>query len=324
MLNLYGLFNSKTANSATIFMLHAIADPNDPNSSGLSPRLLAKFLEYLKHHDYTVLTLKEYIDALINKQPTNKTVIFTVDGYRDFYLNAYELFRQYNYPVTIFLTSDFIDRKLFFWWDQIEFSLTTTDKKRLELDELPSGSLPLTTEAERSEAITQVTRHCKTLSNDDKLLLLKKLIELLEVDLAGQPAGKYEPLKWSEILEMQENGINFHPHTQTHPIMSKLPSEQKRVEVRQAKERLEEQLGRPADIFCYPNGQWGDFDEEVISELKAAGYIAAVTGMEGFDLTTNETDLFRLRRYPIPNDVIRFKQFVCGLEFFKQSVLGER
>lgn len=319
---LYPLFNRYTRNTATIFMLHAISSGKPGDNHGLSPHLIERFLSFLKKNNYRVMSLEQYVQALLNHESTYKTVVFTVDdGYRDFYLNAFKVFKKYGYGATIFLTSDFIDRKLFFWWDQIEFSINSTKKNELEIDGIPSKTLQLTNELERSHAITAVTRHCKTLPNEKKLELLEELKQKLEIDLTGQPTGQYEPLKWSEIKEMNQHGIDFHPHTKTHPIMSKIPSEQKRTEVTQPKERIEAELGRPADIFCYPNGQWEDFDDEVIDELKKVGYNAAVTGMEGFDLTANETDMFRLRRWPIPYEEKHFKQYVCGLEVFKSKYL---
>lgn len=323
LFNLYALFNRYTRNTGTIFMLHAMSSGKEGDTHGTTPQLLESFFDYLKRGGYRVMSLDQYVNALLNHESAYKVVVFTVDdGYRDFYLNAFKVFKQYGYGATIFLTSDFVDRKLFFWWDQIEFSINSTNKQNLALDFLANGALPLTNEAERSQAITTVTRHCKTLPNEKKLELLEELKTVLEVDLTGQPTGQYEPLKWSEIKEMNQHGIDFHPHTQTHPIMSKLTSEQKRTEVSQPKERIEQELSRPADIFCYPNGQWEDFDDEVIAELNRSGYKAAVTGMEGFDLTTNDNDMFRLRRWPIPSELKFFKQYVSGLEKFKSQVLG--
>ncbi|RKX27177.1 MAG: hypothetical protein DRP47_06980 [Candidatus Zixiibacteriota bacterium] len=322
-LNLYRLFNRYTRNTATIFMMHAIASQTNPDSSGMDPNLLESFFIFLRENDYQVLSLKQYVQKLREKKATYKAVVFTVDdGYRDFYLNAFDIFCNYGYPATIFLTSDYIDRKLFFWWDQIEYVINNTSKEKLDLSFMERGDVTLSNATDRNESIKLITRYCKTLSNDNKIKLLNHLVEILKVDISSQPNGKYEPLKWSEIAEMQKHGIDFHPHTKTHPIMSKVELEQKRIEIIQPKQRIENQLNSKADIFCYPNGQWVDFDEEVISELKNAGYIAAVTGVEGFDNTQSQTDMFRLKRYPIPSDELRFKQYVCGLENLKRRYLG--
>ena len=178
--------------------------------------------------------------------------------------------------------------------------------------------------SQRSQVALDVTRYCKHLSNDDKLSLIDKLLEILGVDTTGQPKGKYEPLSWDEIKEMMAGGINFHPHTKTHPIMTSIPREQKVVEITESRKLIETQLGVKADIFCYPNGQWEDLDDETIEVLKSSGYVAAVTGMEGFDNTLGNPDLFKLRRYPIPYQPVRFKQYVSGIERLKNRVSSNR
>jgi peptidoglycan/xylan/chitin deacetylase (PgdA/CDA1 family) len=321
-LNLYSLFNRFTKNTATIFMLHSIL-PAGSGKNEITTDLLEKYFDFLKRNNYKVMTLAEFVDAIENKRPTNKAVIFTVDdGYRDFYLYAFSAFKKYGYPATIFVTSDFVEKRLFMWWDTIEYAFQATALKEISLESLGIGSFQLGNQDEKHKAIQTVTRFCKKLTNAEKLALIQKLVGLLQVDISGQPSGKYEPLSWDEILEMHKHGIDFHPHTKTHPIIASVPREEKKIEIEIPKKVLEERLKAKADIFCYPNGQWEDFDEETIELLKAAGYRAAVTGMEGFDFVDANPDLFRLRRYPIPHNTSMFKQYVSGLERMKRKLLG--
>jgi len=322
-LRLYPLFNKYTKNTATIFMLHSIAADDNHHQDGISPGLLRRYFDYLKKHRYRVVPLANYIKALLNHEDTYKTVVFSVDdGYRDFYLNAFPVFREFGYPATIFITSDFIEKKLFFWWDTIEYAINSTSAKEIDLQFMGRGRAPIVDANQKNEIIGVVTRHCKTLINKDKLNLVKGLVVQLKVDISNQPGGKYEPLSWNEIKLMQQHGIDFHPHTKTHPIISSVPVAEQKEEVTVSKKVIEEKTGATADIFCYPNGQWGDFTEETIMELKAAGYIAAVMGVDGFDNTKSDTDMFRIKRFGIPYEPELFKQYICGLEFFKRRFLG--
>jgi peptidoglycan/xylan/chitin deacetylase (PgdA/CDA1 family) len=322
-LHLYPLFNRYTRNTATIFMLHGIDADDDHHEGGISPGLLRRYFDYLKKHRYRVVSLASYIKALLNHEDTYKAVIFSVDdGYRDFYLNAFPVFREYGYPATIFITSDFIEKKLFFWWDTIEYAINSTTAKEIDLRFMGRGKVPLNDARQRAEMIGAVTRHCKTLTNKEKLNLVRGLVAQLEVDISDQPSGKYEPLSWDEIKIMQQHGIDFHPHTKTHPIISSVPVAEQREEVTISKRVIESRLDTIADIFCYPNGQWNDFTEDTIAELKAAGYIAAVMGVDGFDNTKADTDMFRVKRFGIPYEPELFKQYICGLEFLKRRFLG--
>jgi peptidoglycan/xylan/chitin deacetylase (PgdA/CDA1 family) len=320
LINLYPLFNGFTKNTATVFMLHSIV-PVDLGHGDITTDILEKYFDYLKRHKYTVLSLSEYVKIIIEKGDTHKCVVFTVDdGYRDFYLHAFKVFKKYNYPATIFVTSDFVDKRLFLWWDTLAYTFENTKLSEIDLTDLGLGILSLADSQQRSAVSLAVIRYCKKLSNTERLGLINKIIKILNVDISDQPKGKYEPLAWSEIEEMHKNRIEFHPHTKTHPIIASVVREQKIVEIEEPKQKLESHLGVPADIFCYPNGQANDFDEETIEILKKSGYIAAVTGVEGFDDTKSSPDLFRLHRYAIPDKMIIFKQFISGLEAFKKRI----
>jgi peptidoglycan/xylan/chitin deacetylase (PgdA/CDA1 family) len=320
-LNPYSLFHRSTTNRAAVFMLHEILPEGRGSDRSFSADQLESFLAYLRDNKYNVISLREYVDLVAAKRSSRKTVVFTVDdGFADFYQNAFPVFRKYNYPATIFLTSDFIDGRLFFWWNQIEFGLETTKKNSVDLAFIEQGTAAIETPAQRAEVIRTVTEALKFLPNETKLSVIGGLLEQLEVDIVGQPRGKYQPLDWSQIREMHTNRIEFYPHTKTHPILTRIGRDEKKVELAESKRRLEEELERRMDIFCYPNGGPNDIDDETIEVLKECGYRAAVTGMPGFDDSTGKTDMFMLRRYSIPNSLPVFKQIVSGLEAFKEGL----
>ncbi len=322
-LNLYSMFNGYTKNTATIFMLHRIDPEYENTSAGFSPALLREYFEYLKKNQYNVISLSSYMNALIKNEDTTKAVVFTVDdGYRNFYLNAFKIFREFNYPATIFITSDFINGKLFFWWDTIEYAVMSTKKRVINLPNWNLNNIQIKTDSQKAEAVSYIVGFCKKLKNTNKLNLIEKLLELLDVNISGQPMNEYAPLSWDDIFEMKKHGIEFHPHTKTHPIMSRISKAQKLEELSEPKQTIEKKLSVPANIFCYPNGGFGDFDEETIGILKSLNYIGAVTGIPGFNNTKNKTDMFRVHRFGLPSDPILFKQYICGLEQAKRQLLG--
>ena len=304
-------------------MLHRIDSPGKSTKVGFSPILLREYFKYLILHNYNVISLSSYIDALINNKDTYKSIVFTVDdGYRNFYLNAYEVFKEYGYPATVFITSDFIEGKLFFWWDTIEYVINHSSKKEINLSIVNFDKINIKDADRKAISISDVVDYCKTLKNYDKLALIKELVDEMEVDISDQPQNEYAPLKWGEICEMKEHGIEFYPHTKTHPIISKMPLTQKIEELAVPKKIIEDKLGTNANIFCYPNGEANDFDEETISVLKSLNYIAAVTGTPGLDNTNDKTDMYRIRRFGLTSDPICFKQYICGLENLKRKIFG--
>jgi peptidoglycan/xylan/chitin deacetylase (PgdA/CDA1 family) len=313
----FSLFNPFTRNSATVFMMHAVI-PVHESRDAISTDLLEIYFSYLKRHKYKVLSLQQYVSALENHEKIYKAVVFTVDdGYRDFYQHAYPVFKKYGYSATVFLTSDFIEGKLFLWWNQIEYVIQKTRKTEVEADWMGLGTLFLRTAQEKAHAIELITSECKKVSDVLLRQYVARLVEQMEVDISGQPRDEYAPLRWPEILEMQENGIDFHPHSKTHPILTRISPEECGKELRESKECLEQRLGREANILCYPDGGADDFSESVITCAKETGYRAAVTGLVGYDNTLKNTDLFQIHRLGLPPSPLYFKEYVSGLEAFK-------
>ncbi len=66
-------------------------------------------------------------------------------------------------------------------------------------------------------------------------------------------------------------------------------------EIAGSKIKLAEQFGRTIEIFSYTIG---GFNEQIIDEVKAAGYVCACTTNRGFDRTLNR---FALRRIKVTN-----------------------
>ncbi|MBF0488573.1 MAG: polysaccharide deacetylase family protein [Nitrospirae bacterium] len=85
-------------------------------------------------------------------------------------------------------------------------------------------------------------------------------------------------LDWDAIVRFKDEGVSFAAHTMTHPSLTSLSGEALRGEIFGSKSALEERLGMGVDYFCYP---YGDYNEETIDMVKAAGYKAAFTTRKG-------------------------------------------
>ena len=81
-----------------------------------------------------------------------------------------------------------------------------------------------------------------------------------------------------EIREMQRAGFEFGAHTQSHAHLRSLDPEGKRREIAGAKKKMEDQLGRPCEFFCYP---YGEYDNESVKAVKEAGYRGACSNIPG-------------------------------------------
>jgi len=89
---------------AHIYLFHRFDDLRYPTTN-TSTKELKTFFDYLKNNHYRVIPLKKLSHALkTNSKIDSKWIVFTIDdAFKSFYENAFELFKEYNYPFTIFV-----------------------------------------------------------------------------------------------------------------------------------------------------------------------------------------------------------------------------
>jgi len=106
---------------------------------------------------------------------------------------------------------------------------------------------------------------------------------------------RYLVIQDLEIRDAASNGIEFGAHTQTHPILSAVVSQQDlAAEIAGSKLIIEERLDREVAHFCYPNGSDRDFTPATVQAVRDAGFRTATTTMPG--MVSPATDALRLRR----------------------------
>ncbi len=232
--------------------------------------------------------------------PSNAVALTVDDGYRDFFSVAYPVFRSFGIPVTVFVTTSYLDRKCWLWVDEVDYALTRTTFNTFEIPSGAGGTLQfrLDTARARAEAASAIKKMAKRIPNHEKLELIRNLMSSLKVDHPEKIPAEYEPLCWDEVRVMTRGRIEFGAHTKTHPILSQLASTNElKLEIEGSKARLEEELGTPVLHFSYPNGMQQDFQPESVELVKSSGFRTAVTAMAG--LNFSGCDPFRLSRIPV-------------------------
>jgi len=99
-----------------------------------------------------------------------------------------------------------------------------------------------------------------------------------------------------QILEMQAQGWEFGSHTVTHPHLPQLATAQKITELSDSMSQLAAIIGRTADSFCYP---YGEYDLESIKILAELGYRGACSNRPGVNRAGAIDNPYLLRRTEI-------------------------
>jgi peptidoglycan/xylan/chitin deacetylase (PgdA/CDA1 family) len=151
--------------------------------------------------------------------------------------------------------------------------------------------------------------------DDEKERQIELVAKELDIEIPIVPPEEYAPVSWEQAREMDANKLKVESHTVTHPILINISEEQLNFELKQSKNRLEEQLGRRMEVFCYPNGA---VNEAVWQADEENGYECAVTTRQGFN--SNGVNPFLMKRIDAQKDIIDFAQSVSGFEDFKQRL----
>lgn len=315
---------------AAIFMLHRFTD-RATGVEGHETHNLRQCLEYLRRNKYELLPLSEVFRRLTGEGPALQgAVAFTMDdGYADQATVGGQVFAEYDCPATIFLSTGFIDGKLWFWWNKIEFIFRRASSKTIRFS-FAGRDLEYRLEGNgaRSEAQCDFTERCKELSDSEKHAMIALLAAEAGVDVPLQPPGEYAPMTWDQVRHWEGKGLTFGPHTVSHPILSRTTSDQAHRELTVSWERLCKEARHPVPIFCYPNGQWKDFGVREIEILKSIGMIGGLVGESGYASTRlfhhQGSGPFRVQRFAYTGDLIDMAQCVSGIERIKEIVRREQ
>jgi len=227
----------------------------------VTPEYLEWAINYFKKRNYHFITLDELYEVLKGRKLDNRFVIFTFDdGYIDNLTYAYPIFKKHNIPFTIYVTTNFPDRKAVLWWYLLEDLILKKEELHLEI-----GGKPY--------RFQMVSRHQKELAFDGirSLLLrvdekeffneIKKIFNTYGLDIYGKT--EQLALSWQQIQQMSSDPlVTIAAHTVNHLALNKLPEAAVKQEVLASKEKLESYIDSEVAHFTYPYGSGREVGQE--------------------------------------------------------------
>jgi peptidoglycan/xylan/chitin deacetylase (PgdA/CDA1 family) len=248
-------------------------------------------MEFLKRH-CRPRTLGEALKEKGMRVPFTKPLVAVTfdDGYQDNYTQAWPILKRYDVPATIFLMSNHVDGETLMWQHRLyylkeargeDWVLQCAKGMGLDAEDFRGMMLWFKRESDRDARDNLI----------NQLWGAAGLDRSLERKLA-----KDMYLSWEQVREMSSGGIEFGSHTRSHPYLSSLRGDALHSEIDESKKAIEERLGKEVDCFCYPYGDAGAYNQEVLEEVRKAGYKAACTAQWGARAFANGCDEYQLRR----------------------------
>lgn len=202
--NVYQINNNIVYAEETVIPILAYHNFTKDEGSSYSINIIEfeKQMNYLATHNYSVISLSELLKGLKNGQLPPKPVVITIDdGFKSTFTLAYPLLKKYNFPATLFIYTNFIEKN--------SNSLTWGEIKEMTENNLEIGSHTLS--------------HCNLLqykeneNYENYLARIKKEIflskEILESKIGGKvkffayPYGVYSPTIKNLVIQADYEGI---------------------------------------------------------------------------------------------------------------------
>jgi peptidoglycan/xylan/chitin deacetylase (PgdA/CDA1 family) len=313
----FDLMRLISSRRALILTYHRFSADGDDDDDKTPARQFAKQLEYLTAH-YAVVPLSRMVERITAREPLppRLAAVTIDDGYRDAYEIAYPLLRRYGVSASLFVVTEFADRRAWIWTDKARFLTRQAAPQRLTMKiQERELRLELNGTTSRRDASERINSIIKRVPDESKEEAIERLSLALGVAMPQTPPDEFSSVTWEQAREMCAYGIEIGSHTLTHPILTNVGNERLRRELRDSKSQLEEVLGHQVNLFCYPNG---DNDERVQCEVARAGYRAAVTVVNG--LNQRGDDPLSLRRVHTERDFAHFLQSTSGFEQLKKRL----
>ena len=263
----------------------------------VTPAFLDEELAKLKEK-FDIIPLSDVPERLKQKSK-RKFVVFTMDdGYKDNYTNALPLFKKHNVPFTIFVTTDFPDRKAVLWWYELEDLLLTHDELTLS-----NGiAYPARNYEEKCDSFLKIREEILKLDQLDLKNELNKLFVPYKINWTGQCEKLC--LSWNDIRELKkESLVTIGAHTKNHYNLKQLKTEEDvKKEVLLGVEILKENAGIVPTVFAYPFGSPSEAGKREFAILSKMPFGCSCVAYGEACTKKNARNLYSLPRIMLKQD----------------------
>lgn len=306
-LGVLGISRHLNRNTPVILMYHRIID--HPLLPGISPEVFQAQMHYLKKK-FRVISINQLISEIASNAVKPNTVVITFDdGHQDFYTNAWPILRNQEIPASLYITTDFIDKKQMLWPDILRYLLINSSQTELILDDL--GKFLLTSDQEKLLTWNILGNYCLTLSSLQRQVFMENLANRLGVEWVSEAHKPFLPVSWEEIKKMQSEGLIIGSHTVSHPILSKITLAELREELDSSYQLITQRTGEHPLGICYPNGMAIDISPVVLRQASSIYQY----GLVAFPGGTSKNNMMQLGRKAAPKTLWQFKQIINGINF---------
>jgi peptidoglycan/xylan/chitin deacetylase (PgdA/CDA1 family) len=244
----------------------------------MHPDFFRSRLQSIAKAGYTVLPLGDAIKRLYaGELPPGSVALTFDDGTHDFFVHAYPILKEFNFPVTLYLTTFYARYNRPVFNVMVPYLLWKRRDSSVNLRTLTGEDV--TFQLNSGAARTNVFKQLYAFSERNALSAERK--DDLMCALAALIGANYDELVRKRILQIMSpdevsqvaaGGVDVQLHTHRH--RTPLDEGQFRRELDDNRKCIEEMTGSRPTHFCYPSGH---YEPPFLGWLEQAGVESATT-----------------------------------------------
>jgi peptidoglycan/xylan/chitin deacetylase (PgdA/CDA1 family) len=293
---------------AVVLMYHRVLSDSERRRSASNPALIvgretfAMHMRVLKRR-FSVISVDELVDRMERRTPfrDSSCLITFDDGWCDNFTNALPSLREHGHPALVFLPINYIGTQRMFWQETLTHLLLAVVRS-VERNPARKGRFAELLAPVGLEWVTELggeDAHRAILPGvDEQKRTARHVVTELSAALVaelGFPLAEAAQadgfMTWDQVEAMSRDRVTFGGHGVEHLLLTTVPMEAVRAEIRDSRQALAARFDGQAAAFSYPNGYTNTAIED---EVRSAGYRVAFITRRGH--VTSADDRFTIRR----------------------------
>jgi peptidoglycan/xylan/chitin deacetylase (PgdA/CDA1 family) len=309
----YRLFETFYGGDGAILTFHRVRPAAQEHSFTpnraleITPEFFETVVRLIMQRDIDIVTLDEAVRRLNHcgvrgaEAKARRFACLTFDdGYRDNLDYALPVCRRLGVPMTVYLTTGFVDRSVTPWWMALEKVIR--EVSRLEYNWrghrviVPTGTL-----LERTVAFAALSEKLRSMASSEREDFVDVLGEAAERDLRATTLA--ELMDWDDVRALAVHDlVTLGGHTHSHPQLALFDEQTVLCEISDSCRTIQRETGRKVVHFAYPFGQPKDADAREFDACSTLGLSTAVTTRHGVLTAAHRDCRFALPRLPISGE----------------------
>jgi len=266
----------------SILLFHRVcAKPGVERISGcngleITPEDLERIIIFFSEKSYTFISLDKLAEHLQKKQSSGKFIVFTFDdGYADNFTYAYPVFKKYNIPFTIYVTTGFPDRKAVLWWYLLEELVRGRECINFE-SENKKFEFICSSQKEKEDAFWNIRNIITGSSGNNYASNINKIFLPYFADIHKKTEEL--TLNWDQICQLNKDPlVTIGAHSVNHMNLSKISRSILKSEMMDSKKKIESHINCEVRHFSYPYGHRGEAEKREFKMAKQCGFLTSTT-----------------------------------------------